>query len=292
MRELSLNLQKLEPEQVATELNRRCKYCQALMIPKQSPHPLRAGRFTWVFPDTCGCEAESIALAQEQAQAVVTEAQQKEEAIKAILKRAGLIGDLAKATFDTYLPRNDWDGVEDVKGRAIEYTKQALVGVMEQPVLLMHGQWGTGKSHLAAAVIREGLGAGKKCFFRNWLDYLQRLKNSWDNQGDPDKEREEDIINELRTGAIIVIDDLDKGNASDWMRRVLYPVLNSRTNEGKPTIITLNYGPDDIDPKAPGRSMLETYFGVANLDRILGKKCFDSILFDGPSDRTGIKWAK
>jgi DNA replication protein DnaC len=277
----------LDAEQVARELDRRCKFCEALLIPEQFPTPDRKRPFTWLFPDRCGCPGEEADLAKREAERTISEAQIQQQLLKNRLKSAGLIGDLELATFDNFKPRNDWDGAEDAKKRAQDYLAAYYRGdTQEKPILLMTGQWGTGKSHLAAAVVHHVF---NKAYFRNWTDYLQRLQNSWSHRGNPEFEQEEDIINELREGDLVVIDDLDKRNPSEWVRSVLYPVINHRCNMGLATIITLNYGPDDADPRAPGRPILQTYFGVAVLDRIIGKT-FDLIEFTGPSYRSGIEW--
>lgn len=167
--------------------------------------------------------------------------------------------------------------------------------------LILYGQYGNGKSHLAAAVIREALahgwttpstGSGRGCYFRVWTEYLKRLQASWKPRPDDlEAEAEADIVAELQDGRLVVIDDLDKKDPTVWTRGVLYGVLNYRYNAELPTILTFNFGPDDADPRAPGRLALEEYLGRASLDRLIGAAC-DVIEFGGPSFRSGVTWQK
>ncbi len=209
------------------------------------------------------------------------------------LQDAGLIGWLAEATFATFSARDDWTSAEDVFRRVMSYTKTVESGNHEKPFLLLCGQVGNGKSHLAAAAIHFYLDKGHRpCYFRVWPDYLKRIqatfRKTW-NEDEDEHETEEDIINELQTGKIICIDDLDKRRSTDWVREILFPVLNHRYNAGLPTVLTLNYGPGDVDPVAPGRLALEAYLGRAGLDRVIGAS-FDVIEFDGPSYRSGLSY--
>jgi DNA replication protein DnaC len=149
-----------------------------------------------------------------------------------------------------------------------------------------------GKSHLAAAAIHEALNAGwTNCYFRVWPEYLRRLQVSWnrpkDDNGEWIGESEADITEEFQKGRLIVIDDLDKRQPTDWSRSVLYTALNHRYNAQLPTILTFNFGPDHVDPKAPGRMALENYLGGAIFDRLL-QSVFDVIEFNGPSYRSGV----
>lgn len=208
------------------------------------------------------------------------------------LKDAGLIGWLASATFATFSARDDWTEAEDVFKRVMCYAKTVESGQREKPFLILCGQVGNGKSHLAASVVHHFLDRGHRpVYFRVWPDYLKRITATFGRKRDDeeDHETEEDIIAELQLGKVIVIDDLDKRRPTDWVREVLFPVINHRYNAGLPTILTLNYGPGDVDAKAPGRLALEAYLGRAVLDRVIGA-AYDVIEFNGPSYRSGLDY--
>jgi len=151
--------------------------------------------------------------------------------------------------------------------------------------LILHGGYGTGKSHLAAAVIREAMEADvPQAYFRVWTEYLKRLQASWDDNA---REHTSDIERELASGRLVVIDDIDKRRPTAWTREVLFTALNRRYNARLPTVLTFNYGPDDVDRNAPGRLALEEYLGRATLDRLLEVSIM--VEFAGPSYRSGVE---
>lgn len=283
----------LAPAALAEHLNRRCPHCQELLMPTQIPDEWRGpGHFLTVWPDSHDCEAEQKAKAWR----LVQEMAQKEAAwskeYQHRLEVSGLTGWLGRATFDSFEARPDFPEGIDLKNRVMAYAKAIGQGKTEKPTLILYGWYGNGKSHLAASVIRYCVDLEiRPCYFRIWSDYLKRIQATYkrDDEEQDGRETEADIIAELQTGKVVVIDDLDKRRPSGFVRDTLYEVLNYRYNKELPTILTFNYGPDDADPKAPGRPALETYLGRAVLDRILDtRKSFDIIEFTGPSFRNGM----
>lgn len=275
------------PEATAKEFHRHCQWCEKLLVPEIREFLIsRRVHLHPVFPSLCGCEGERDALMAEEAR--IGRAREEAEVRHWIetLEKAGLIGWLSRATFDSYLPREDWPRAMDCKATVQRYLRDVLSGNLgEKPWLILHGAYGTGKSHLAAAVVRECLASGiGRCYFRVWPEYLRRLLNSFDRRDN--EERTSDIINELQRGRVIVIDDVDKRqpSKSGWTTDELYTVLNRRYNERAPTILTFNHAPDEIDSQAPGHLVFERYMGRAILDRIVGAT-YDVVNFDGSSYR-------
>lgn len=288
--------------EAAKELNRHCPFCNDLLTPYPYDYHI-GGRDVrqWLFKEFHGCEAERLATikAQAQAQAAARAAQLSE--YEAMLKRAGLVGWLGRATFENYETRPDWPESAEVKSKVMAYCAGLVDGTIprSQNWLILCGSFGGGKSHLAAAVVHEMLNAGQRpACFRSWPAYLERIKASWEREkrggyrdDDGPTETESDIAGELQNGKVIVIDDLDKKAATEWTKSTLYSVINHRYNAELPTILTFNYGPGEVDPHAPGRSVLETYLGRAVIDRVIGAA--DSIIeFNGPSYRSGMTWGK
>jgi len=285
------------PEAVAEAYNLVCPWCGR----RQTPRIVDAGeihtffrdknRLVAIWPDRCGCEEERAGLARERERC--HHRRQEFEAQKWIdnLRRVGLSGWLASATFESFTEREEWRGALICKSAVEEYADALLANELgDQPWLIMYGNHGTGKSHLAAAVVHEAMGRGwTRCYFRVWPEYIARLQASWNRQ--EGEERTRDVVAELQTGNLVVIDDLDKKQPSQsgWAEDELYTVLNHRYNKGLPTVLTFNHRPDDADPLAPGRLALEAYLGRAVLDRVIGA-AYDVIEFDGPSFRSGVEW--
>lgn len=276
--------------EIAEERNRRCRYCGGLIVPRVEECELpwrHTTRKVVLWPRHHGCEQERDFLAHQKRARELQEWQAK-------LYRAGLVGKLADATFDSFTENEGWPGALEVKQQVMDFTRAMLAGELDiRTWLIMHGNYGTGKSHLAAAVVRHALAAGwQRCYFRVWPDYLRRFNAAWDRsrRGILEGETEDDIVRELQFGDLVVIDDLDKRKPTDWVLSILYSILNNRWNEEKPTILTFNYGPDDVDPKAPGRLWLERYLGRPVIDRLIDS-AYATIEFNGKSYRSGLSWS-
>lgn len=296
-RQRSQRLSSLSPEQAAFELNRHCPYCGQLLTPYPYDYQI-GGRDIrqWLFRDTHGCPPECEAQVSDKVQ-LDRETREKGEAqIQAMLRRVGLIGWLGRATFDNFELRPDWPEAVEVKSRAMAYCTGLINDTLPRSKnwLILYGNVGGGKSHLAAAIIQHMYLLKPPSYFRVWPDYLDRIKASWnreryssDSSDDSGTETEADIARELQNGKVVVIDDLDKKAATEWTKSTLYSVLNYRYNAELPTILTFNYGLAESDPKAPGRLALEAYLGRAVLDRVIGAT-FDIIEFTGPSYRSKV----
>lgn len=292
VRSESARLLRLKLEQIAAlpEYAERCacRHCGGTILPYWLDGP--GGRKTLVFREAHGCQAEQAATAEQRQQAEIEAGIQAESDRANRIERAGLVGWLATATFESFNHRPDWQEAVAACLRAETYTDLLLKGELtEKNWLVLHGNLGTGKTHLSAAIAHRALEAGwQRVYFRVWTDYLNRIQASYKPTDNPDLETEADIISELQAGDLVVIDDLDK-RKSDFTRRTLFSVLNHRYNARLPTILTFNYSPQDIDPLAPGRLALEDYLGRAVLDRVI-ERVYDVIEFAGPSFRSGESW--
>lgn len=275
-RQHTRELSQLSPEEIAEKTGRHC-LCGQLLVPKIQHHKVfDVERPLIIWPDDCGC-----GQAKAQFEQVEKEREQERQQIQAQLhkhrlQRAGLVGWLEPATFDNFVE------IQEQKKKVLEYADKLFKRTLpDKNWLVLCGNIGTGKSHLAAALIHRALEEDwPEVYFRSWTQYLKRLKDSW--QRDKKTEIEAEVIRELQQGSLIVVDDLDKVIPSDWAKSILYLCLNYRYNNNLPTVFTFNYKPSQT-------SKLEQYLGKPVFDRILGK-AYNVIEFTDQSYRSGIKW--
>jgi DNA replication protein DnaC len=106
--------------------------------------------------------------------------------------------------------------------------------------LLLVGECGVGKTHLAAAVLIELIAADKpgKMLFSNFQDLIQEIQASFDSDHMPGKA---EILQPLLDADLLVIDELGSQKPTTWVQDILYYVINTRYNEEKTTIFTTNY---------------------------------------------------
>lgn len=284
MRAESLRVSRLSKEQLLSERGNTCPHCGKMIEPQLVEYTFQGERRQkWLhYPNKHGCPEEMIALQRcEQAQ-FITAQQQAEMDRQKLIERAGLAGLLESYTFERYRDREEWPASALVRARVKSYAYSIEASTLHgKPWLVLHGEYGTGKSHMAAAVIRFFIEEGwRECYFRVWTRYINRLQATMDRKRQSEDEfgheTQADILAELTRGGVVAIDDIDKQPASEWTRSKLFDVLNTRYNKMSPTILTFNTSLTD--------RTIEDFIGRAVLDRIM-QHAYDIVPFDGPSYR-------
>lgn len=193
------------------------------------------------------CESERI---HEENQAKVDElanAEQERER-KFYLEKFSLYDDVLKnATLDNFETPTDKEAEKLAFARRIcrEWAKGARNNVVFQ------GEAGTGKSHLAFAIVKALSDYTKDiAIFINVTDLLMKIK--------ADFSQEEFLINKIASAKFLVLDDLGMEKDSDWSYGILYNILNKRAN----TIITTNMTAAEIQARYGRPFMTRVMKGV------------------------------
>jgi DNA replication protein DnaC len=129
-----------------------------------------------------------------------------------------------------------------------EKTVTACKEFIDNPAdIVLTGVPGTGKTHLAVAILRE-LAVGKKiksetdaCFIPV-PELLAEIRASY-RDGDPD---ERDIIDRYSRLPFLVLDDLGAEKTTEWSITTLYLIIDRRYRNMRPTIITTNLSLEQI----------------------------------------------
>jgi DNA replication protein DnaC len=112
--------------------------------------------------------------------------------------------------------------------------------------LLYMGSVGTGKTHLAVAALKELIATkGAQGLYVNFLELVQQLQMSFDGGG----ASREEILGPVTEADLLVLDELGAGRLTEWVRDLLYYVINARYMARKVTIFTTNY----LDSPQPPR---------------------------------------
>ena len=141
------------------------------------------------------------------------------------------------------LPKAQTDSLEFAYKQARTYAEQ-LDGW-----LLLMGPYGTGKTHLAAAIANFALSYGVETIFLTVPDLLDWLRYSYQSSD----LSFEDRFEELRNVHLLVLDDLGTQNATAWAEEKIFQIVNYRYLNRLPTVLTTNLGLDDLDGRISSR---------------------------------------
>jgi DNA replication protein DnaC len=103
--------------------------------------------------------------------------------------------------------------------------------------LLMLGEVGSGKSHLAVAILREVIRKGYTGLYYNSPDLLRDIRATFD---DAAPMREDDLLEEITGVDLLILDDLGAENVSGFVLDRFYLIVNKRYEGCKPIIVTTN----------------------------------------------------
>jgi DNA replication protein DnaC len=156
------------------------------------------------------------------------------------------------------------EGLQADESKSLQKALKAAHAFAEKPKgwLVFMGGYGSGKTHLAAAIANYQAGLGDPPLFVMVPDLLDYLRASFSPNSNITFDRRFD---EIRTAPLLVLDDLGTQSMTPWVREKLYQLFNYRYNAELPTIITTSDSLDEMDPRIRSRLLdgkLCTIYGL------------------------------
>jgi len=124
----------------------------------------------------------------------------------------------------------------DVRGYVREFPST------DRPGLLLVGDTGTGKTHLAVAALKALIEKGHEGLFFDYQNLLDRIRAGYDrNAGASDREAYSTALD----AEVLLIDDLGSHRVTEWVEDTVTSIVTHRCNHRKPLIATTNLDVDD-----------------------------------------------
>jgi DNA replication protein DnaC len=145
----------------------------------------------------------------------------------------------SNASFDNFLlPRDNPIAYREltevflaVRGFARDFPNTKKAGI------LLMGDPGTGKTHLAVAAFRAVLSKGFEGLFFDYQNLLDRIRSGYDESSNSsDKEAYRVAMDK----EVLLLDDLGAHRVTDWVEDTVTSIITYRCNNRKPLIATTN----------------------------------------------------
>ena len=140
-------------------------------------------------------------------------------------------------TFNSFNPKGNEKVYECLKRYASTFGENGGKGV------LLIGDVGTGKTHLAAAIVIELISQNTPAMFMTSIDLFSVLR---------DFESQKDRLKKIKSVPLLVIDDLGKEKITDWNREQLFTIINTRYENYLPVVITSNDTTEELERNVGG----------------------------------------
>ena len=107
--------------------------------------------------------------------------------------------------------------------------------------ILLTGNYGCGKTHLAAAIINEMLKKNVVGVFVVVPDLMRAIRRSFVEKDNHEiQQKIQELFKTVKTAELLILDDLGAEKASKWVQEQLFILINARYENMLPTIITTN----------------------------------------------------
>jgi DNA replication protein DnaC len=163
---------------------------------------------------------------------------------RVLKESAGVPSNYERATLENFNIEHDNPGASALR-TAFMGVKRFLrdFPAADHPGLLLIGDTGAGKTHLAVAAMKELLNRGHECVFFDYQNLLDRIRAGYDkDSGAADREAYRSALDT----EVLLLDDLGSHRTTDWVEDTVTSIITYRCNNRKPLIATTNLPDHDL----------------------------------------------
>lgn len=171
--------------------------------------------------------------------------------IERIIKNSKMSKRNLSYKFDNFEPNNS---NRKVFNNLKNYSEKLVKGI-EKKGLILVGNNGVGKTHLACSIANKLIENGIPVIYGTLINLFAELRNSYDTYNNIS---EMEIIKLYENVELLIIDDLGKEKPSEWGLEKLFTIINSRYEKNLPVIITTNYNQNSLVERLSLNGEIET----------------------------------
>ncbi len=170
-----------------------------------------------------------------------------------LLQELSNLGALSRLTFDSF--KSDGYGMQPELRSNLHFAYdicQHYISNLESspPWLVLMGNYGCGKTHLAAAIANHYIAEGGQPLFVVVPDLLDYLRSTY---APSSAVGYDERFDQVRNASLLILDDLGTQNTTAWAQEKLFQIFNHRYNAQLPTVITTNFTLEDLDIRIRSR---------------------------------------
>lgn len=185
---------------------------------------------------------------------------------RAAIETARIPARFVGRSFDNFVASSD--AQRHALTTAREFAENFSENARKGAGLVLAGMPGTGKSHLAGAILQSVI--TKRVRYMTCMDLIRVVRDTW--RRDSDKS-ESQVLSYLERLDLLAIDEIGVQYGTDGEQTILFDVLDRRYREIKPTILLTNQDKDGF----------KKFIGERTFDRLV-ETC-RWVPFDWPSHR-------
>lgn len=190
-------------------------------------------RSVWAKCPVCAADEQAVRDAEEQARAKA----EAEARHRRMINQACIPARFERCSFDNFIA--DSDAQRQALTVAREYVEDFGENARRGATLVFSGKPGTGKSHLAGAILRALLSSNVR--YITCLDMIRAVRDTWRR----DSERSEtQMLNYFERLDLLVIDEVGMQYGTEGEQTILFDVLDRRYRELQPVVLLTNQDKD------------------------------------------------